>query len=601
MRKPCTAAVHVVLAFALAPDPGAALAQTDPRPAIPASKAPSTSVRPRIDGYDVADCAEPGQVVTVLGRHLAPRGKRRPVLGGGGLHIDLAAVRWQEDALAVTLPRDRRIEPGSRYFIGIEDERHGRFVSNVDRFLAICAAGGRDAAPGAADPAANGRMPDPSGGLPAPDGGVPDPAPSPRSPDPVEPSSAPAGGREDETDANVSPAPTGDTPDGSRSPGQLPGERPLRTNPFDTGASPGGNVSSPPPLLRTPADDDPDDMEPDELLVWHPDLQTAQDFAAELQALGWSARRRLVLQGLGVVQTTVGLPPGTGVTAARVRLEAVFPDLLVDANHLYRPMAQSDEQVALQLVGWSPPAEGCARDKRVGIVDTLVAESHPLLSERDLLAHGVLPAGIELADDRHGTAVAARIAELLPDAAIRVAGVFRRRDGNDADTTAEWLLLALDWLIGERADVVNMSLGGPRNRLLAAGIERVTARGTGVVAAVGDGGPESPPVYPAALPGVVGVTAVSRDLRVYRRARHGDEVDLAAPGVDVRILQQDGSAIYLTGTSHATPFVTAAWILAGDSDTLVRSAEDLGARGRDAVYGAGLVRFETLCTASASR
>jgi hypothetical protein len=595
MMKRCAAAVLAFLALGA----GSAPAQTDSRTALPPLKAPANSVRPYIDGYDVADCAEPGQVVTVLGRHLAPRGNRRAALGGRELHIDLAAGRWQEHALTVTLPRDRRIEPGARYFIGIEGEQHGRWVSNVDRFLAICSVFGRHATSAAADPGADGRVQDPNDGVPPPEPEVPGPEPSTRPTDPVEPSTPPGGG-EDAAEARVSPAPPEDTADTSPS----PGENPPGHNPFDTGASPSGELSAPAPLLRTAADDvgdDAADVEPAELLVWHPDLRAAQDFAAQLQALGWSVRRRLVLQGLGVIQTTVGLPPGTGVAAARDRLQTEFPDLLVDANHLYRPLAQSDDQMPLQLVGWSPPADGCAQDKRVGIIDTLVAESHPAFRERDLVGHVVLPAGIELADNRHGTAVAARVAELLPEAAIRVAGVFRRLEGDDADTTAEWLLLALDWLIRERVDVVNMSLGGPRNRLLAAGIERLTARDTGVVAAVGDDGPESPPVYPAALPGVIGVTAVSQDLRVYRRARHGDEVDLAAPGVDLRVLQPDGSAIYLTGTSYATPFVTAAWILAGDSNTLFRSAEDLGAPGRDAVYGAGLVRFDRLCTVSASR
>ena len=559
-----------------------AFAQTAPRTAAPVLQAPAPDARPYIDGYDVLDCAAPGQAITVRGRHLGPRGTRRAVLAAHNLHIDLEAVRWGEHALTVTLPQDRRIVPGERYFIGIEGERHGRWLSNVDKYLEICAPAVRAARPATAVAV------DPPPERPVPD-------PEPRTP-PAEPEPSPPAGRGD-----GGPAPSSAPPEDDAAETVSPAADAPQGNPFDRGTGSGSGLAAPAPLLQVASGEDaedPDDVEPAELLAWHPDLDAAQDFAAELQALGWSVRRRLVLPGLGVVQTTVGLPPGTGVAAARERLRTQFPDLLVDANHLYAPLdgpLAAPDPVPLRLVGWPPAAGGCASGRRVGVIDTLAAADHPAFRERDFETHRVPPAGIELGDDRHGTAVAARIAELLPDAALRVAGVFRRRADDEADTTAEWLLLALEWLLNERVDAVNMSLGGPGNRLLAAGIERLAARGIGAVAAVGDRGPASPPVYPAALPDVIGVTAVSRDLRVYRRARHGDEVDLAAPGVDVRFLQADGSPIWLTGTSYAAPFVTAALVLAGDRDILLAGAEDLGAPGRDAIYGAGLVRFDRLC------
>ena len=92
---------------------------------------------------------------------------------------------------------------------------------------------------------------------------------------------------------------------------------------------------------------------------------------------------------------------------------------------------------------------------------------------------------------------------------------------------------ALDWMAGLRPTVVNTSFAGPDNPVLAAAIAAVLARGVPVVAAAGNGGPEAPPAYPAAYPGVIAATAVDRQMRPYGKANRGDYVAFAAPGVDV--------------------------------------------------------------------
>ncbi|MBK6454031.1 MAG: hypothetical protein IPF84_16605 [Proteobacteria bacterium] len=58
--------------------------------------------------------------------------------------------------------------------------------------------------------------------------------------------------------------------------------------------------------------------------------------------------------------------------------------------------------------------------------------------------------------------------------------------------------------------VINVSLVGPPNVLLQRAIQMALARGHLIVAAVGNDGPSAPPLYPAAYPGVVAVTAVDR-------------------------------------------------------------------------------------------
>jgi minor extracellular protease Epr len=79
-----------------------------------------------------------------------------------------------------------------------------------------------------------------------------------------------------------------------------------------------------------------------------------------------------------------------------------------------------------------------------------------------------------------------------------------------------------------------------------------------VVAAVGNEGPTAPPAFPADEPGVIGVTAVDNHRQSYADANRGDDVDFAAPGVRVWTPGPTAAGSYHTGTSFATPFVTAA-------------------------------------------
>ena len=119
------------------------------------------------------------------------------------------------------------------------------------------------------------------------------------------------------------------------------------------------------------------------------------------------------------------------------------------------------------------------------------------------------------------------------------------------------------------------------------------------MAAAGNGGPNAAPAYPAAYPGVIAVAAVDARQRPYRRGTRGAFIDVSAPGVNVTSADAKGGATEWTGTSFSVPFVMAALLRAkaetgGDRAAalalLDRTARDLGAPGRDEVYGVGLVQ-----------
>lgn len=167
------------------------------------------------------------------------------------------------------------------------------------------------------------------------------------------------------------------------------------------------------------------------------------------------------------------------------------------------------------------------------------------------------------------------------------------------------LVQALEVLAERNVRIVNMSLSGPTNEVLKRAIASAQEKGMIIIAAAGNNGAGAEPSYPAAYPGVIAVTAVDKKLAVYSRATQGEYIDIAAPGVDLRVASSDGSTLR-SGTSYAVPFVTAAAaILSASSDpsdtadlqaALERSALDLGAPGRDKTYGYGLLQATYLCT-----
>jgi len=162
---------------------------------------------------------------------------------------------------------------------------------------------------------------------------------------------------------------------------------------------------------------------------------------------------------------------------------------------------------------------------------------------------------------------------------------------------------AFAWLARERVPVINISLVGPANGLLEQLIRLVTARGHIVVAAVGNDGPGAPPLYPAAYPAVVAVTAVdARRRRVLIEACRGKHVDFAAPGADMAAAGLNAEFALVRGTSFAAPIAAGLFArqltqidrarAASVVAALTSQAVDLGVRGPDKVYGNGLLGGE---------
>ena len=351
----------------------------------------------------------------------------------------------------------------------------------------------------------------------------------------------------------------------------------------------------------------------DELVV----ANLGDDARHDIGRLGFSVLDEQRMAVLDLTITRLRVPRQMSAPAARALLANRYPGVIVDLNAVYRPQGQlvlPPPDYPAKLIGWGRAPDACGEGLRIGLLDTAVDAESPGLRGARVVQRSFLPAGAEVAPTDHGTAIAAILvgqqsaggAGLLPGAELVVAGAF----GADADGTpiADVMALigGLDWLVGSRTAVINMSFAGDANAVVALALRRVTAGHAVVVAAAGNGGPTAPPAFPADEPGVIGVTAVDSHSQPYAGANRGEHIDFAAPGVRIWTPGPTPPGSYHTGTSFAAPFVTtavAARLASGATadadrivDSLAMSATDLGPPGKDPVFGRGLIQLANPCS-----
>ena len=310
--------------------------------------------------------------------------------------------------------------------------------------------------------------------------------------------------------------------------------------------------------------------------------------------------------------------PGLGMTLARFQvtadldsrkaLEAALPELAdrLDRNHIYAPQTGAD---AIGTGAGIPQWQSlCRTPVSIGMVDTAIDTTHPVFGDATIVQQRFL--GLEETPGSltevltHGTAVASLMVgqrkgswpARLPDATLYNASVFYGRDTSLSGATLGHLLEGLNWLAGQELSAINISLTGPDNRLLNTAVRALSQKGILLVAAVGNQGPAAAPLYPAAYPEVVGVTAVDASGGLYRWANRGEQVMFAAPGVSVPVAHPQSDMVTDSGTSLAAPVIAAALAChrVGLSeqqalDALISNARDLGKPGRDTSFGHGFL------------
>ncbi len=286
---------------------------------------------------------------------------------------------------------------------------------------------------------------------------------------------------------------------------------------------------------------------------------------------------------------------------------------LAGRNHLYQPQNEPKNQPdTAPLAGKEALAYGdvamCQLPVTLGMVDTAIALQHPALQQQagqlKIEQRNFLPSDIAQSYG-HGTAIAGVLAgqhvnsPLLPTLSLYSASAFYSSNLYQQSATLSHIVQALDWLASQQVRVINMSLTGPDNPVLAGVVRQLAAQQVMLVAAAGNGGPAAAPLYPAAYNEVLAVTAVDPQWQLYRWANQGDYIDFAALGVHVPALRADGDVLKQSGTSIATPVVSAAVAclraqqpelsVAQIRLALIAQARELGGPGKDPQFGFGVI------------
>ena len=311
---------------------------------------------------------------------------------------------------------------------------------------------------------------------------------------------------------------------------------------------------------------------------------------AAARAAGFTVLRQSDVAALGLQAVVLAPPASLSVRAAVARLRRLDPAGSYDFNHVYAGAGVATAAPATAGGDGAEAATGVGA--RVGLIDTGLAETLPVFAGLRIETRGFAPGAPTAA--AHGTATASLIAGRLgafhgaaPGAGLYVADIF---GATPAGGSAEALAQALAWMVEARAPVINVSLVGPPNALVAAAVRAVSARGARIVAAVGNDGPAAPPAYPASYPQVIAVTPVDAHGRVLPEAGHALHVDFAAPGAGISAANLAGGLSAVRGASFAAPIVAGrlASLMRGESPSDAAAAlAELAKQARPAGRAAG--------------
>jgi len=290
-------------------------------------------------------------------------------------------------------------------------------------------------------------------------------------------------------------------------------------------------------------------------------------------------------------------------------LQRIEPNPLVRAFQAPQPPNDPyfDSQWGLKRIGIPAAWEVTMGrpDIVVAVIDTGVDASHPDLQGQLVPGTNVLDRAQPPDDEHgHGTAMAGIIAAATGNG-VGIAGVcpgcrvmpVKALDATGVGTYAD-VIEGIVYAADHGARVVNLSVGGSvYSDALRDAVDYARNAGLVVVAAVGNDGTDAV-LYPAAYPGVLGVSAVDQEDKTWPLSNRGAEVALAAPGVGIRTTALGGTYRAVTGTSPAAAFVSGLSALlasrtSGPSAeaiirTLEGTASDLGAPGSDTTYGFGV-------------
>lgn len=367
----------------------------------------------------------------------------------------------------------------------------------------------------------------------------------------------------------------------------------LDRRPADIASGPGPTERQILVMLRLP----PPHFRPDANYAGGHDWRFGDDARRRLaQELAAEHHLRLIadwpMPSLGVDCFVMEIPAGD--SAARL-VELLSRDARVESAqpvNLFHTLGHNDPLYPLQpgaklwhLAELHEVTTG--RNVVVAEIDTGVELEHPDLRGQVALARNFVD-GSTYVGEMHGTAVAGIIAARADDG-VGIAGVAPRAtlmalracweesgDHGAALCSSFTLAKALQFVLDRNAQIINLSLGGPRDRLLERLLDAALAHGITIVSATDPGNAGGD--FPASHAGVLRVA--------FDDAPNTPENTLLAPGQDIPTTIPGGRWGFVTGASFAAAHVTGVVALLRELVPQIRPQQVREALSPAAVRGA---------------
>jgi len=346
------------------------------------------------------------------------------------------------------------------------------------------------------------------------------------------------------------------------------------------------------------------------------------------------AQEALVRGAGGRIKYTYRLVPGIAAALPQAAIDALHRNPNVTSvepdGFFHKIDAELDNTWGVKRIGGGTVhADGNkGLNVPVAVIDTGIDYKHPDLG-------GCLGAGCKVAggfdfvnndsdpidDEGHGTHVAGTVAAL--DNGVGVVGVAPEAKlyglkvlNSSGSGSFSDVIKALQWVVDNGIKITNNSYGssGDPGTLVRAAFDNSYAAGVLHIASAGNSGScagkNDSVGYPAKYASVVAVAATNQSDARACFSSTGSAVELSAPGVSINSTRMGGGYVVYSGTSMASPHVAGVAALltntaALPSNSEIRSllastAQDLGASGKDSLYGYGLVNAAAAVAALSS-
>lgn len=206
----------------------------------------------------------------------------------------------------------------------------------------------------------------------------------------------------------------------------------------------------------------------------------------------------------------------------------------------------------------------------IAILDTGIASSHDLFKKKIISGRNFLdeePSEIYEDLNGHGTHIAGIVTMMAPKAQLLILKVLNTNGIGKIKYLKNSIRYALDWKgkKEETIDIISISIGGNKcDDELHDLIKEAYSKNIPIVVSAGNNGDENILTneisYPAYFPEVISVGSLNSD-KISSFSNSNAEVDVYAPGTNIKSSFLNNSYAVFSGTSMATPHISGALAL----------------------------------------